>query len=211
MPERSVELQTWTQEENRLGEEGNRSESLWGIGPLIGITDQLELGLPVDFVWARTPGMSGVNGLSDYGIEARYRLVTQDPQDAPAFAPLLRASVKRLVLARDVVRPELGVVATYELGSVVIGADVAVAGDFTRDDHQLEVIPAGGISVAVAGDLRLGAEVFAQWSLEDDGSSWAGAGPNLAWTHGRFWLSAAKGIGIYELKDAPRMQWGIAF
>ena len=36
-------------------------------------------------------------------------------------------------------------------------------------------------------------------------------GPNLAWTHGRFWLSGAFGIGVYHVRIAPRVMWGIAF
>jgi hypothetical protein len=65
--------------------------------------------------------------------------------------------------------------------------------------------------VLVGGDFRIGAEVFAQISLDDKGASWAVAGPNMSWTHGRFWVSATYGIGVYQIKDAPRMQWGIAF
>ena len=82
---------------------------------------------------------------------------------------------------------------------------------------QSDSIPMGGTTPTApsqsfaVGDLRFGAEIFGQWSLDDNGPSWAAVGPNLAWTHGRFWLSAAYGIGIHEIKDAPRMQWGIAF
>jgi len=33
----------------------------------------------------------------------------------------------------------------------------------------------------------------------------------MAYTHGRFWLSAAYGIGIVNIKAAPRILWGVAF
>jgi hypothetical protein len=211
MPERSVELQNWIEEQNRVEDDANRSDTVWGVAPLIGVTDQLELGLPVYISWDRVPNMNGRTALSAYGVEARYRLVTQDPQDAPAFAPLIRASVERLVLARETMHTELGFVSTYEARSVVVGAVVNLSGDFTRDDHELELYPGLGVSVAAVNDLRVGAEIFGEMSLDDTSNAWVSAGPNLAWTHGRFWLSAAYGIGLTGIKDAPRMQWGIAF
>jgi len=214
MPERSVELQNVIAEENRIEEEGNRSESLWVASPFVGVTDQLELNFPLDIVWGRTPGMAGTTAFAAYGVEARYRLVTMDPEEAPPFAPQIRATVKRNVLARDVLHPELAFVATYEVGSVVVAADLGVAAELTRAEdrnNHFEARTGVGVSVLAVGDLRFGAELFAQLSLDDDGSSWAVAGPNVSWTHGRFWVSATYGIGVYQIKDAPRMQWGIAF
>ncbi len=211
MPERGVELQTWISEENRVEDAANRSESLWGIGPFIGITDQLEIGLPLDVVWFKTPGMNGVTALYDYGVELRYRMVTQDPEEAPPFAPLVRVAVNRLVLQRDTIRPEVNLIGTYEVGSAHLIADVNFVGEISRDEHHFEVHPGVGASFNLHGDLRLGVEAFAQISMDDTGSTWAVIGPNLSWTHGRTWVSASYGIGVYQIKDAPRMQWGIAF
>lgn len=212
MPERQVELQTWVSEENKTEEAGDRSRSIWGIGPLIGITDQLELVLPLEVWWSRVPA-TGVErtSLNNYGVEARYRFVTQDPEEAPAFAPLVRVAVRRNVLDRETVRPELNLVGSYESGAVFAAVDLGVAADISRDASHIELRPGAGVSINVAGDFRLGAEAFAQISVDDDGASWAVVGPNLAWTHGRFWVSATYGIGIYQVKNAPRMQWGIAF
>jgi hypothetical protein len=36
-------------------------------------------------------------------------------------------------------------------------------------------------------------------------------GPNLALTHGRFWLAGTFGIGVFGIDSAPRLNWGIAF
>jgi len=210
MPERSVELQTWVQEENRIDDEADRSESVWGVSPQIGVTDQLELGLPLEVLWARTPSGGGDTSLSSYGIEGRYRLVTQDPEEAPAFAPLIHASVERLVLARDTLHAKLGVVSTYEVGGTLIAAQLNVAVDATREEAQFSAYPAVGASFSIVGDLRAGAEAFGRYSFDSGDGRWS-AGPNLAWTHGRFWMSVAYGIGLKGIKDAPRMQWGIAF
>ena len=65
MPERSVELQNWLAETNKLDDTANASRSLWGVAPLIGITDQLELGLPIQIVWNKVPGMGGSTALHD--------------------------------------------------------------------------------------------------------------------------------------------------
>ncbi len=211
MPERQVELQTWVSEENRTEEANNRSRSIWGVAPLVGITDQLELVLPLEVWWTRVPGMSGGTSLNNYGVEARYRMVTQDAEDAPPFAPLLRVALRRSVAARDTIRPEVNLVASYEVGSVFIAADLGVAADVSRDENHFELRPGLGVSVLAVGDLRVGAEAFAQVSLDDAAPTWAVVGPNLSWTHGRFWVSAMYGVGIVDIKDAPRMQWGIAF
>lgn len=211
MPERSVEVQTWLSEENRLEAENNVSRSIWGVGPFIGITDQLELSLPLEIWWSRVPNMPGSTQLNNYGVEARYRLVTQDPVDAPPFAPLLRVGVRRQVKDRDTLAPEIGLAASYESGIVHVGADVGVGAAITRDDTSFELRPGVGVSFLAVGDLRFGAELFAEVPLEETGDTWLIAGPNLSWTHGRFWLSAAYGIGLSNVKDAPRMQWGIAF
>jgi hypothetical protein len=211
MPERSVELQTWVSEENKNEAEANLSRSIWGVGPQIGITDQLELALPVEVWWSRTPGGPGVTQLNNYGVEAHYRLVSQDPEEATELVPLVRVGVRRSVGARDSMNPEIGLVTTYETGSVVIAADLGLAGSLTRDDATFELRPALGVSVLAVGDLRFGAEAFAEVPLEETGDTWIVAGPDLSWTHGRFWISATYGIGLKNVKDAPRVQWGIAF
>lgn len=96
--------------------------------------------------------------------------------EAPKLVPLVRLAVKRDITARELVRTEADIVASYRSGRL----------------HAL--IEIGGI---------------AELSLDDKRESWAVVGPNLAWTHGRIWLSAAFGIGIYQIDTAPRFTWGI--
>jgi hypothetical protein len=211
MPERSVELQTWVSEENKNEAEGNISRSIWGAAPLIGVTDQLELVLPLEVWWSRTPGGPGVTQLNNYGVEARYRLVTRDPVEAPELVPLVRVGVRRSVGARDTMNPEVGVVTTYETGIVLVAAQLDLVSQLTRDDATFELRPALGVSFRAVGDLRFGAEAFAEIPLDETEGTWIVAGPDLSWTHGRFWVSATYGIGLKNVKDAPRMQWGIAF
>jgi len=212
MPERGAEIQTWVTEENAT-EPDNYHETLWGVSALIGITDQLELAFPVELVWKDTSMTNPSFTFKRYGAELRYRFVSQDPVDAPPFAPLARIAVKRDVTTRDTTVLEADLVASTitPSGSVQGLVDLGITGDVSRNDHHVEARPGAGVSFKVYDDFRLGAEVFAHLSLDSKEKSWAAAGPNLAWSHGRSWVSAAFGIGLYQIKTAPALQWGIMF
>jgi hypothetical protein len=210
MPERGVELQTWISEQNDKYINHVKETSIWW-GPLIGVTDQLELALPIELDWAVADMQAPSFTFKRFGIEARYRLVPQDPVDAPPLAPLVRVAVKRDVTVRDNVRVEADVVASYEVGAVHALVDVGFVADIQPGVRHTELRPSAGISVRVDGELRLGAEVYSELSLDNSRESWVVVGPNLAWTHGRFWLSGAFGIGVYHIGLAPRVMWGIAF
>ena len=214
MPERGAELQTWITEENATnGDAVNYHETLWGMQALIGVTDQIELAFPVEFIWrdsaATMPGFTWKR----YGVEGRFRLVSGDPVDAPPFAPLIRVAIKRDVTTRDTTIVEANFVAstTTPTGSVMGLVDLGFVAGINKDDQAYEARPGVGVSFKVVGDLRLGAEVFAHIDLEESAGRWVAAGPNLAWSHGRSWVSAAMGIGLYQIKTAPALQWGIMF
>src|SRR5512139_340082 len=121
MPERGVELQSWITEQNF---EGHERDS-WLFSAQVGVTDQLELGFPLEIEWFRDPSMMPPAGtrFDQFGIEARYRFVTQDPVDAPAVVPLLRVGVMRPIVERRVVQPEIDLVLSYEAGVVQLLVD----------------------------------------------------------------------------------------
>jgi hypothetical protein len=212
MPERGAEISTFVSEENYQGDANNR-DTTWWIGPSIGINDQLELTLPVEFAWDRADGSPPRSVFANYGAEIKYRFVTTDPVDKPDFAPAVRIAMKRIVTGpRDVWHPELNVIGSYETGIVHGVVDLGVTGDIGPSSHHFEFHPGAGASIETVADLRVGAEVFASITLDDNGDgSWAAVGPNIAWSHGRSWLSASYGIGIYKIRDAPKFNWGIAF
>ena len=215
MPERGAEILSWMDEENGRDPD-DLKVATWGFSGLVGVTDQLTLGFPLELVWRDSDAGMPSFTMTQYGLEARYRLVASDPVDAPPFAPLVRAAVKRDIIVRDVVVVEADLVAstTTPSGSVMALVDLGFVGRIgigSTDAQHFELRPGAGVSFKVAGDLRLGAEVYAEISLDDQQETWAVAGPNVAWTHGRFWLSAAFGIGIYKIDTAPRLQWGIMF
>lgn len=210
MPERGAELQTWIHEENEKEGAPGKESSIWW-GPLIGVTDQLELSLPIELEWTTPTPDKAAFTFKRFGIEARYRLVSQDPVDAPPLVPLVRVGVKRDVTARDTVCAEADFVVSYEVGAVHALVDLGFLSEIAPDSHHTEVRPGGGVSIRAIGDLRLGAEAYAELSFDSRRESWAVAGPNVAWTHGRFWFSGTFGIGLYHIKAAPRIMWGIAF
>ena len=215
MPERGAEIQTWISEENDVGPENHARETDWWIGPAIGITDQLELVLPVQLAWERTGTMSGPPAarttLDNYGVELRYRLVTQDPVDAPPWAPLIRVAIKRDVTQPNALQPEADFVLSYQDGIFHELVDLGAVFNVTSDKTHVELHPGGGFSIEVAESLRFGGEVFASLTPDDNYANWVAAGPNMAWSHGRTWISASFGIGLKDIKDTGRLQWGIAF
>ena len=216
LPERGVELQTWIWDEN--DKYGTRNRETWLLwGPAVGVTDQLELSLPVELSWTDTltsmnPDVHAVSTtFKRFGIEARYRFASADPVEASALVPLLRLAAKRDVTVRDNVRIEGDAVVTYDAGAVQAVIDVGLVGDVKSTTQHFEARPGGGISYAATPELRIGAEIYAELSLDQGSESWASVGPNLSWTHGRFWLSGTVGYGVYHVKVASRVMWGVAF
>jgi hypothetical protein len=212
MPERGAEIQSFISEENYQGPANNR-DTTWWLAPAIGINDQLELELPVQFAWDRADGSAPRTNFISYGAQLKYRFVTADPVDAPAFVPAIRATVDRVVIgSRDDVVSEVDLIGSYQCGIVHAVVNAGVAGDLASADQSFEARTGAGVSIETISDLRVGAEVFAEISLASDSSgNWIAIGPNLSWSHGRTWVSASYGIGIYQIRDAPKLNWGIAF
>jgi hypothetical protein len=211
MSERGVELQQWVYEVDDLGPAHARNTSVWW-GPLIGVTDKLELALPIEFSWDSAVGAENNFTLQKFGIEARYRFVTQDPEEAPPFAPLVRVAAKREVVIRDLTILEGDLVLAYDAGPVQLLVDAGIVANIAPEETKFEARPGAGFSVKAGPELRFGGEFYGQFRLQGgDELNWAGVGPNMAWTHGRFWLSASFLVGVYHVDAAPRFMWGVAF
>jgi hypothetical protein len=210
VPERGVELETWVQDLDNVGDAERDETQLWWSATL-GITDRLELALPVELSWARAGAAPGVTQLDRWGAEARYRFVTSDPIEAPALVPLVRVAVKREVDERRAATIEAELTLSYERGCLHATATLGGRQILREGQDALLVRPMAGASIAVTDELRLGAEGVASLVPRGPGTDWFAAGPNLAWTHGRFWIAASLLIGLREIDSAPRVRWGIAF
>lgn len=209
VPGRTVELESRLQEED--GKAGTDTTRLWWM-PVIGLTDRLELGLPIELAFVRTT-MGSSTQLEQFGAELRWRLSDPDPIESGPWHALLRGAVKRSVTQRDQVRLEADAVLARDLGRIRIAADVgSIAKIEDSGQARFELRPSLGVSVAAVGELRIGAEAYGEFPLDTDGADpWVAVGPNLSWTHGRTWLSGSFLIGLTGIELAPRFDWAIAF
>lgn len=210
VPERGVEIETWIQDLDNIGP-GERDETQLWWSTTLGITDRLELSLPIELSWARVGAAPGVTSLDRWGAQARYRFVTSDPVDAPALVPVVRVAIKREVAERRAAVIEGEFDLSYEIGGVHALASVGVRQLVRSDIDAILVRPAAGVSVAVTGELRAGIEVVFSIFASGPGTDWVAVGPNLAWTHGRFWLAASLPLGVSNIDSAARLRWGVAF
>ncbi len=215
MPERGAEIGTFISEENKLEDDDNLRNTTWWIAPSIGINDQLELTLPVVFSWDRADHGGPRSTLEHYAADLKYRFVTADPVDRPAFAPAIQIGINRIVTGpRDVWEPHALLIGTYQVGAIHAAINLGATALVGPDAQDYQAVTGVGLSIAATDDLRFGIEAYGEFALNNSGTgndSWAVVGPNLAWTHGRTWLSANYGIGVYKIRDAPKLNWGIAF
>jgi hypothetical protein len=216
VPERAVELETWIFEKNGVGDDGEVDEvpdetAVWWTA-VVGITDRIELGLPIEIRHTQVGDTDGLTLLYAAGAEVRWRLVSPDPVEAGPLAPALRIGVHRLINARSRTRGDAGLAIGADLGSRVHAAvDLGATWIVGEGESLFELTPAAGVSIRIIDELRVGAEAYSEVALRGQERDWLAAGPNLAWTHGRFWMTAALPIGLIDISTAPRINWAVAF
>ena len=209
LPERTVELESWFLEESGKGDDRLDEALLWW-GPVLGLTDELELAVPVEVGWREVPFDSPETEIERFGAEMRWRLVPSDPVEAGALVPLVRFGVKRVIPRRGIYQTEADAVLSYDLGRVHLALDVGAIARIGEGVYA-ELRPGGGASIRVFGELRLGAEADAEIGLRQESSTWVTVGPNLSWALGRFWIAASAPIGLRGIDLAPRVNMAIAF
>jgi hypothetical protein len=211
VPERGVELETWVSETT-----GTPKTTWVRWMTVFGLTDELELALPIDLVWRDLPPPNrNRTALEEWGLEVRWRLASADPVEAGAFVPLVRLGVFRHVIDRDSVEVEGNLVLSLAFGPAYAVLDAGAELHASDDgDQSLLAKVALGLAVETATDLRVGFEaMFEHKALEEQELTWLAVGPVLSYTHGRIWLTGSLLIGLTP--DAPdllpRVLWGIAF
>lgn len=216
LPEKSVEIQQWVYERNGLVDNTTKDTALWW-GVLVGVSDQLEIVIPIELLWRRTSGIAGMEPETDftiekYGAEVRYRFTKLDAENPDGFGPLIRVAAKRDVNQRDTTVGEADFVLAYQSGRFHAQVDLGAIARINAEP-EVELHPSVGASIEVKNNLRFGLEGAAVVNLDRDLNKrdWAGVGPNMSWTSGRFWLSASFLVGIHQINTAPRFIWGVLF
>lgn len=202
LPERAVELEWWVWEKTGYAA---REAALSAAG-VVGLTDNLELALPVDVVWRPEAGTQ----LASAGVDLRWRLAPADRARSGPLVPLVRVGARRL-FAEDAARLEGDAVLSLDAGRLHAVVDAGAI--WISDDEEGYVTLGGGATVETITDLRFGVEAYGEIAL--DGASdetWVSVGPNVSFTHGRFWVSASLPIGIGDGPELlPRVIWAVAF
>jgi len=208
VPERGAEIETWLTE--RFVGAGIDQAQVW-TAPIVGLTDRLELAIPFEWTYWEAKKATQYDW---YGAELRLRLTDPDRDVAGPWGVLVRVAVHRPVRVRDELRFEGNLVASRELGARCRAtADLGYL--FLKSGIEHTLTYAAGASCQVAGEFRLGSETFGEVFVASpvDQPALTMAGPNLAHTHGRFWLSGGVLFGVTAHAPAAmsRLIWAIAF
>jgi hypothetical protein len=209
-PERMVEIETWISEENVEGP-AHYSETLIWWGPTIGITSRLEAVIPIELVYSKDDMTAPSFVVQRWGGELRYRFSAPDPIEAGPLTALARVAVFREVDARGSARAEADVVFAYAKGRLLAQVDIGAVSENIPSSPTFNFRPSGGVQIRAVDQLRVGVEAYSEINVSGNANQWAVVGPSASWTHGRFWLATAYGIGLTGIRDAPRVKLGVQF
>ena len=204
IPERGVEVESWIVEENQKGDAKTGETSFWW-GPVLALTQHVELAIS-----AEAAEEAGVPHFTKWGADLRYRPQSPDAIEAGPFATKFRIAAKRLILDRAGIRGEADIIASYTSGRFLAAVDGGAVYEHVPGAEEAELRPAAGISLRAVEDLRFGVEMYSELIVKGVGTSWLVVGPTVSLTHGRFWGAATLGIGVFGVRDAPRLTFGVA-
>jgi hypothetical protein len=221
LSESSVEVESWITEEKSRDPVDPIWD--WWLGPVVGMTDQLEAGLftilvqPPDLPPAAPGAEPSREGLSlaalrlqvsyllaprgTWPVDVRMRLEAGAPlaaTDGGSGAEGLNGSRATFwylaMLGRDFGPLNL----TLNAGAWLAVGEEAGADEFEAEPYVRYAL---GASLEVLQGLRVGGEMFGDAMLSE-GAATLLAGPALGWGSGRFWVSAALGFGLTD--ESPR-------
>jgi hypothetical protein len=208
--ESGVELETWIVEENKKGETKKDETSFWW-GPVVALSAHLEMAVSMEAAHENDHVAPASDRFTRWGADLRYRPQSPDIIDAGPVATLFRIGVKRIIDERAGIRGEADMVVSYQQGAVFVALDLGAVLTHLPTQTTVELRPGAGVSIRTIDDLRLGAELYGELPLNDDSSTrWLVVGPTVSYTRGRFWGAATYGVGLFGLRDAPRITFGLA-
>ncbi|MCO4761838.1 MAG: hypothetical protein KC502_10055 [Myxococcales bacterium] len=208
--ERDVEIEQWIWE---MDKDAKRVAWLWWA-PVIGVTDTLELAVPLEGLtsWTKTGKGAGATEtrIARYGVELRWRLAENDPEESGPVVPLLRFAVKRDLGVKLAWLLEANAVVSHDVGKLHSALDLGAFRNIGASEATWLSYAAGSAWELREG-LRAGAEVFGEIGISKGWQSFTMVGPNVSWTHGRSWLTIGCLIGVTD-KAAnwmPRLLWAV--
>ncbi|MCP3139555.1 hypothetical protein [Pyxidicoccus xibeiensis] len=217
VPKGDVELEQWLWARSRAPAFPERPSVYWiWWGPVIGLSQHLELALPFQVRANRT-----VTELESFEADFRYRLFPRG--DDRAFQPLVRVAWHQAIRSANPSRVDVDLVGSYELESGLrlaldLGAQVGIPA-LRGGEAPVRILGtySAGVSYPVIPDeLRLSLESFGELDLKDAGQEpHLFVGPSVAWTFGRTWVTVGTLVGVTAVapetpRFMPRLIWAVA-
>jgi hypothetical protein len=204
LPETGIELESWFSGTTPR-DSGTGTLLDWWFGPVVGVTDDFEVALYAIFVQAPSGATTGSSiGLGALRLQASYLLapVGRWPVDVR-----VRGEIERPFGAghedRNNLNAWLTVIASTDLGPLNITANFGSLVEFDPGEPSPWLIFNLGASLDIYGGLRIGAEDFGFWRINDKIVLDA-VGPAIGYGIGRLWTTATVGFGIGS--DSARYQ-----
>jgi hypothetical protein len=209
LPETGLEVESWfsveTPRDSTIGPTLD-----WWFGPVVGVTDQLEVALYGVFVQPPAGDHVGSSlGLGALRLQASYLLA---PAGAWPIDVRIRAEFERpLGMGHDDrTSPNtwLTAIASFDGGPVNVTANAGGVVEFEGEGPSPWIIYSLASSIDVVGGLRIGVEEFGEYKVKDKQLENV-LGPTLGFGISRVWTATTLGFGLGP--DSPRYQARIIF
>ncbi len=230
LPEGDVELENWVWAQGQIPSSYKPMTTSWiWFGPTVGISNQLEMSLPVT-VYATSQKME----LNSISLVARYRLFPREQDDG--LQPLFRVEYQQPLSANYYAGPptlKLLLAATYGAltgvrGTLNVGVQLGLPFllSSTGGCRGLPYPCSGNVSalgtaalavsVPLGREFRIAAELDGQLPLGGEPYPNLGQlylGPSVAWTRGQIWVTFGTLFGLTNnsYRYVPKVLWGVTF
>jgi hypothetical protein len=207
LPENDVELESWfTADTPRAGGSGWD----WWLGPVVGITDQLEVGLfAIAQQLAPTADMAPPPFvLNSLRLQVTYLLA---PKAEWPVDVRMRAELRQPIVAGEVYATWLSAIVAKDFAKLNVTANVGSYLEF--DGGPGKYFQYGlGASYELLRGLRGGGELFGDGEYSDASHDHF-IGPSVAFGRGRLWFAGTLGFGLDQAssKRRGRLVVGVAF
>lgn len=202
MPEAETEVEIYTQQSRATLDTASSKTFLLELEIEHGITPKWDFA--VYHVFEQTAGVTSAEdeafGLEEMKLESRYRFAERGewPVNVVAYGEVVRSfadavweAEAKAIIARDF---DKLTVAVNLIGEVAFGPGV--------EEPEVEAGWAGGLSYELAPEIKLGAESWGSFEVEDSDAVAASAGPVVSWAPSTgLWLAATAGFGLTEYAD----------